>query len=924
MTISAHYVSGTHWDREWYRPFQEYRVLLVKLLDRLIDLMERDPEFRYFQCDGQTCMLEDYLEVRPENRGRLKTLIQSGRILIGPWFTMPDLFCVGDEALIRNLLLGRRISQQWGVEPMPVGFICDMFGHPSQMPQIFAGFGYRDCVLGRGTNEHTTPPFFSWEAPDGSRVFTFKLQDAEGYGAFALPRATQEGEDMFFVSTMKAFCADLKEAGDDPKKQAEVRNKHFQLELVKYVGHEIQRGEGKPLCLLDSMDHIPPATEVRRYLELIREAFPNVSPRHSTLPMFFEQARCEAGELVVKRGELREPSRNKSNYLWLIPNCPSSRVRIKIANDACQTLMEKWADPLVALANLEGAEIPKRHLEIAWTHLLANHAHDSICGCSIDQVHRDMMYRYDQVRVLGEQLRAQAIGELTSNCADLAQSKDDFTIVVVNPLPQARNEVATFAVDLPLDYPAEFAESFFSVKLKAFILEDAQGNEIPYQRLAFIPKTNERSQFAKFCFQSDGEFTRYMVAAKLKMPALGFVSLRVKPSATPVRRAGSLRTGPASAQNESLSLQIEPNGTLTLTDKIRGETYRDLLTFVDRSEIGDGWFHVSSLNDEQILSTASSARVAIVHDGPEMVTFRVTITMMVGARYDRAAERQSGHLVPLTITSLISLRRDARVVDIETQVDNVAEDHRLRLLLPVDCPEAQTYVAHQPFDFVERRIALDSSTSVWQEMELSEKPFLGLQAVGAGSRGLAFLSAAGLHEGGVDDDLRRTMHVTLLRSYRKTVSTGGETDGLEKGTITYRYSLMPFGGELPRIEALHELARLQCGVITRQTGKRPSGYPEMQGNAKSTRQFIECRSRNLAVSAIKTPENGPGILLRLWNPHDDTRTEEIVFWRDVVNAETVLLNEEPDLNAAPPQIYGASVSIEAPAHRIVTLRVQFA
>ena len=127
----AHYISGTHWDREWYRPFQEYRVLLVRLVDGLLDLMEAERDFRYFQLDGQTCVLQDYLEIRPENRGRLEKLIRSGRILIGPWFTMPDLFCVGDEALVRNLLLGRRISREWGVDPMPVGFICDMFGHPS-------------------------------------------------------------------------------------------------------------------------------------------------------------------------------------------------------------------------------------------------------------------------------------------------------------------------------------------------------------------------------------------------------------------------------------------------------------------------------------------------------------------------------------------------------------------------------------------------------------------------------------------------------------------------------------------------------------------------------------------------------------------------------------------------------------------------
>lgn len=179
-TFTAHYLSGTHWDREWYRPLQEFRLLLVELIDELLDLMEGSADFKYFHLDGQTCVLQDYVEICPENRGRLARLIRQGRILIGPWFTMPDLFCVGDETLVRNLLLGRTISREWGVEPMPVGFTCDMFGHPSQMPQIFAGFGYRYCVVGRGTNEHTTPMFFQWQAPDGSRGSRSSCRTREG------------------------------------------------------------------------------------------------------------------------------------------------------------------------------------------------------------------------------------------------------------------------------------------------------------------------------------------------------------------------------------------------------------------------------------------------------------------------------------------------------------------------------------------------------------------------------------------------------------------------------------------------------------------------------------------------------------------------------------------------------------------------
>ncbi len=920
--LSAHYISGTHWDREWYRPFQEYRFLLVKLLDDLLDLMEQDTDFRYFQLDGQTCLIEDYLEIRPENRDRLGQLIQSGRILIGPWFTMPDLFCVGDETIIRNLLLGKRIAREWGVAPMPVGFVCDMFGHPAQIPQILKGFGYKDCVLGRGTNESTTPPFFNWCSPDGSEVFTFKLQDSQGYGAFALPRAALEEGDSFVHSTMGDFLRDMEEAGDDKEKRREVREKHFRIELAKYVNHEIGRAEGiGPLCLMDSMDHIPPASDVAGYLRLIREACPEVTPAHSNLPAFFEEARKEGRASVTRTGELREPSRTKNSYLWLIPNCPSARIRIKMANDECRTLLERWADPLVALANLHGAGIPVTHLLTAWKNLLLNHAHDSICGCSIDQVHRDMMYRFDQAMVLGEQLRAQAFGHLTASCADLARGEDEFTVTVFNPVPQSREEVVIFPIDLPPDYPTEFRESFFSQALKSFILEDEEGNEIPYQRLSFIPKTNERSRFAKFCFQSDGPFARYVVAARLSLPGLGFTSLRVRPSDMPVRVVGSLRTGPVSAANEFFGIAIQPNGTLMITDRVTGETYNDLLTFEHRSEVADGWFHAHSLNDEQILSSASSAQVSVVHDGPEVVTFRSTVTLSVPLRHDDGTERPVSERVVLPITSLISLRRGARVVEVETTVENTAEDHRIRMLLPTDCPDAPTYLSQQPFDFVERPIAIDASTANWQEMEQVEKPFMEIQAVGNGQRGLAVLSAAGPHEGGVADDARRTMLVTLLRSFRRTITTGGEPDGLEKGSTTFRFALMPFVKELPRAEALWELARLQGGLITRQTGKRPSGFPAMAGKLSATCGFMECLSGNLIPSAIKTPEQGEGLVLRFWNPTDKPQTEKIRFWREIISVEELDLAEEVVAATEVVVKNGVLLQLNAAPHRIVTLRV---
>jgi alpha-mannosidase len=272
---------------------------------------------------------------------------------------------------------------------------------------------------------------------------------------------------------------------------------------------------------------------------------------------------------------------------------------------------------------------------------------------------------------------------------------------------------------------------------------------------------------------------------------------------------------------------------------------------------------------------------------------------------------------------LVSLRRGARLIEVETRVDNAAEDHRLRLLLPTDIPEASTYLAQQTFDFVERPIPIDPATASWQEIEQVEKPFLGLQSVCGSGRGLAFLAAAGLHEGGVADDARRTMHITLMRSFRQTIVTAGEPDGLEKGVTTFRFALMPFGSELPRAEALSELARLQGGIVTRQTGKRPSGYPPMSGTEDATQSFIECQSGNLVVSAIKTPEEGEGLILRLWNPTAMARSEKVRFWQPVASVEAVALSEEPAGDPFNGKWQGNTLEVVAAPHRIVTLRVLF-
>jgi len=239
-------VSHTHWDREWYLPFELFRWRLVETIDLLLDLMEGNPRYSHFMLDGQTVVLEDYLEVRPENRGRLERLVQAGRLHIGPWYVLADEFLVSGESLIRNLLMGRRVAGAFG-GVMPVGYTPDSFGHIAQLPQILRGFGIQSCVFWRGLEDwgRRMPTEFRWQAPDGSQVLTVHL--ATGYGpAASLPQD-----------------ADAALA-----------------RLLLPVALLAPKATGRALLLLNGSDHLPPQPHLPSLLEKLNRRLQSPDPGH--------------------------------------------------------------------------------------------------------------------------------------------------------------------------------------------------------------------------------------------------------------------------------------------------------------------------------------------------------------------------------------------------------------------------------------------------------------------------------------------------------------------------------------------------------------------------------------------------------------------------------------------------------------------
>ena len=771
---NVHYVLSTHWDREWYQTFQVYRQRLVDLMDRHIAAIEDGTLKGPFTTDGQAIMLEDYLEVRPQRRGQVERLLAQGKLVAGPWYVLPDQFLVAGESLVRNLRLGRAVVRAMGARPSAAGFACDLFGHASQLPQIFKNFGITGALVWRGINYHATRHFL-WLGADGTALPTYRFPGG-GYVDYAahVRHATQP------------------EAAFDP----DTANQ----ELLDYVAKEKEVTEVDPILIFDGADHLE--MDPRHYAvlsgQLGREE-DGFNYLHGSLDDYLTEMAAQAERIATRvQGELRESGTGEdpAEQQWVIAGVLSSRVWIKQQNSQCETLLTQWAEPFGALATLAaGREYPEGFLQVAWKWLIKNHPHDSICGCSIDQVHEDMKFRFSQARQIAQRQSELALKTLAASIeGDIEEGQ--VRLCVFNPLPTAQSGTFDVQVHVPEDWPT-FNEYFGYEPQPAFRIYDAQGNEVPFQRLE--QQSGRMQTFIKPThFPQAYKATRVRLTLPLTLPALGCTTLSVRrdDSGRPTRHPArpSLTTSERSMANEFIDVTIESNGTLTLVDKQSGQRYERLLTFEDCMDIGDGWFHYPALANQVFVSSACAADVALVHEGPFKTTLRIRTVMRLPSHATADPRQRSGQFVEQVIESDVTLRPGARNVEVVTRVVNQACDHRLRVLFPSGASAAQTFWSDTPFDVIERSIALPGDGHRYRELPVETHPQRSWHAVSDGARGLAVISR-GLLECAVRDQPQRPLALTLYRSTSRTYLTDGEPEGQLLGhAMEFRYDIRPVDG----------------------------------------------------------------------------------------------------------------------------------
>ena len=889
----VHYVASTHWDREWYLPFQGFRYKLVKVIDRLLEILEADPEYRCFVFDGQTIALDDYLEIMPENRPRLEALIRAGRILVGPWYTMPDERILDGESLIRNLMRGYADAARWGVDPMRYGYICDIFGHIAQMPQIFAGMGIPHALVWRGANDATHPSLFRWRAPDGSEVVTWRPSDDGAYSS---------GKPIW-------------EAANAPRPGTK-KWREGVLEAARHMQQlEGGRSEVPVVLWLDGQDHQIPSPQIPRALEVVRREMPDLEVHFSNLPAFAAAVDAHRDKLPVVEGELVEPARDESRWLAVIPHCLSSYYPMKQANDCCQTELSAWVEPYHVWASLAARAPTANFIDHAWQYLLQNHPHDSICGCSIDQVHKDTEYRYDQCQAIA----AHVLKECQQNLLATADAADGegLTVSVFSASATRRKRVVTLEFDYPRDLPARLMDGFPGDPIPCFDLVDAGGKPVDYQLQSYVKAPQHQVPFSV----AEGGLRAYYqvrAAVELTLDGIGQKSLRVLPRQKPYRSMGTQLTSPGRAENEHITVTVQDSGAITLHDKDTGATYCDLCIFEDTADIGDGWYHVRPVANQTFLSTGFPAGVSVLTDGPYTTTFRIEKTLLLPSSFAWMERQRSSERTPVRIFLDVTLHKGARHLECRVCLDNTVRDHRLRVLFPT-AVAGPDWFAGQPFTVVRRDRGVDKQTFDWQESEVAEKSFLGFAGVHDASAGLAIVAGHGLHEIAVDDDTSGTVALTLMRGFKRNVqdpvqlAAPAPMDRRSQllGKMDFSWCLVPLGGQ-PDVRALWSLHQeFQAGTRVR-----------AHGAAAADATLLRARSGAVQVSAFKLAQDRDGVILRVFNPTDAAVRDVLEFGRTFTSAVEVNHAEEPLPGAR--KLKGArSLSISLPRQRIRTYRLQF-
>jgi mannosylglycerate hydrolase len=807
MTLPKPYrvsvVVQTHWDREWYYPQQTFASRLLAVMERVCDQLD-DGRLAHFLFDGQVCALEDLLvEAEPELAARVLAHARAGRIALGPWYVMADEFLVSGESLWRNLEIGLAAAERYG-QAQRIGYLPDSFGHIAQMPQLLRLQGIPSAVTWRGIGLRHAE--FVWQAPDGSRIDALYLTQGYYQHPLNLP--------------------------------------DWEAALTRYLEGVAPRSLSSTLLLTQGGDHLAPHGALAR-----RIAEFNAGQQRYELVQHSLQQHLESLGPVARptlTGELRDNAQS-----FVLPDVLSTRRYLKDLHQRLEDRLLGETEPLWAWLRTAP---PQHALERSWKLLIQQQAHDSICGCSVDEVHDEMQARLvalDQrlAALRGRALHAASLqSPLQHEGTGAPVFADDSCFTLFNPLPQPAS--GWQAIELLLQGPQPAAVRVL----------DGDGTPLPLHWLGCEPARSLRSPLDDFPEPVIGHRLQLRVALPLAgLQAVALTAEACEPTASGAATLMAPSTGPTDG------LTLDEQGRLLWQDRLQLMLHTELdagdsYNFSPAAQPARQWHRQFALRSQRRSGPFTELRLGFACTQPQSL--------------DDSRQGPSTQTVTAEGELTLLLTEGSPWVEAQLTHRSAARDHRTRLVLAAGetLPDAAGDTA---FHWTRRPVvkaAHPAQPVPQREVAVAVNP--SLSAVQAGRiavvhRGLQEFEIVDAPDGG--DALALTLQRAVgWLSRRDLVSRGAgagpdlATPGAQRG----------FDGSTPLAFALGDIAPdalLQRALRLRRPllvlpGHRPAAW----------REPLDLPNPRLVPSALRRV--GAELELRCWNPLDQALPGVLPGW----------------------------------------------
>ena len=836
MQKTFHVIPHTHWDFEWYFSTHESLIQLVYHMEEVMSGLESGENDTYL-LDGQLSIIEDYLEQCPEQKARLISLVQQGKLLIGPWYTQTDQLIISGESIVRNLMTGIRLGEQFG-SVMNIGYVPDAFGQSIDMPKIYRGFGIDKTVFWRGlSTDICTSREFNWQSEDGSEVLGYNIKNGYFVGSYLIDN-------------------------DDPTPLC-----HQAEDGV--LGHHIAIPLGGDQRYVDR--------NIKARLAVNNQNCTDYTLVESSYDRLFKAIADEKLSLPTLSGEFIDGQVSKIHR-----SIYSSRYDHKFLNDRVERRLSYQLEPLMVMAQSWGIEAKPAMVANIWKTILRNHAHDSAGGCNTDKTNKIILARYEQA----DQMSGSAVDYLVRKLAESQPTAEqggiDGRLTLFNTLPYAREALIKTTI---------------STVKPHFTLCDLQGNDIAYDVLntelvyrGSIQRDSKENDPSLYYYQTEIAFAH-------PLPASGFTSLQVveteQPS-TPNIQTRETDVSEAHIENERYRLEYR-QGQFHLFDKQQQQWWNNCLTLLDMGDDGDTYDYSPPEQDWLVTLDWQEATLS-VNKGQCSQSLVVEGVWQLPKNLAERANKQCSGLLGYRIALQLEVATDGgslgfnrSPIVIDAEFDNQVEDHRLQLVVTMPF-ETQTSWADTPFGIVER-VNQHKHLDHWRQAGWKEEPSPIYPMLHYANMHNATTSSTLMAKGVKEYEVRadNQLALTMFRS----VGWLGKPDlqrrpGIASGQ-QFKYIPTPDSQLQGRL-------KVECAMLVephfdpadlQQAWQHYAVEPLVYQN-QSLNQFtntlkyfvmhpldntvadyqqgIDLHSDNLVCSAVKPSEDNTGVLVRLYNP----------------------------------------------------------